>query len=108
MFKWLKKLRLIVDAYHTDLLRTREKLAALETLVRDRTEISVDLGFREKNYAVVVGRYRGSDYVQTYILREADLVGLIEQLRDMERHGHLDRIDAPPQFRAVFKRDLNF
>lgn len=114
MFKWLKKLKVIVAGYDIDLRITRAdiqrahaRIEELEKLVRDRTNIAVDVGFRGASHVIVVGRYKNADYVQTYSLDTPHLTALIGQLRDMERHGSVRRVDAPPQFRAVFERDLH-
>lgn len=105
MLKWLKKLRTMVSNYDSDLRKAHTRIAELETLVRDRTNIAVDVGFKTASHVIVVGRYKDADYVQTYCLDTYDLAVLIDQLRQMERHGAVRRVDAPPQFRAVFGRD---
>lgn len=105
MLKWLKKLKAIVAGYDADLRNAHARIAELEKLVRDRTNIAVDVGFKSASHVIVVGRYKNADYVQTYALDTPDLAALIDQLRQMERHGAVRRVDAPPQFRAVFERD---
>lgn len=107
MLKWLKKLKTIVAGYDADLRNAHTRIAELETLVKDRTNIAVDVGFKSASHVIVVGRYRNADYVQTYALDTPDIAGLIDQLRQMERHGQVKRIDAPPMFRAVFERDVH-
>lgn len=106
MLKWLKKLKAIVAGYDADLRNAHARIRELEKLVRDRTNIAVDVGFRSASHVIVVGRYKNADYVQTYALDTPDLAAMIDQLRQMERHGAVRRVDAPPQFRAVFKREL--
>lgn len=107
MIKWINKLKTIVAGYDADLRNAHARIAELEKLVRDRTSIAVDVGFKSANHVVVVGRYRNADYVQTYVLDTQDLSGLIEQLRHMEKHGVVRRVDGPPVFRAVFERDIH-
>ena len=106
MIKWLKKLKSIVAGYDADLRNAHARIAELEKLVRDRTNIAVDVGFRSMNHVIVVGRYKGADYVQTYTLDTPDIAALIDQLRQMERHGAVRRVDAPPPFRAVFEHEF--
>lgn len=108
MLKWLKKLKTIVGCYDADLRNAHTRIAELEKLVRDRTNIAVDVGFKSASHVIVVGRYKDADYVQTYALDTPDLAALIDQLRQMERHGVVRRVDAPPQFRAVFERDRHW
>lgn len=105
MLKWLKKLKAIVAGYDTDLRNAHTRIAELEKLVKDRTNIAVDVGFRRASHVIVIGRYRNADYVQTFEMDTPSLGGLIEQLRERERYGSVKRVDAPPQFRAVFERD---
>lgn len=105
MLKWLKKLKAIVDGYDNEMRNANARIAELEKLVRERTNIAVDVGFKSASHVIVVGRYKNADYVQTYALDTPDLAALIDQLRQMERHGAVRRVDAPPQFLAVFERD---
>lgn len=105
MLKWLKKLKMIVAGYDADLRNAHARIAELEKLVRDHTNIAVDVGFKSANHVIVIGRYRNADYVQTYSLHENEMGPLIDRLRDMDRHGRVQRVDAPPAFRAAFKRD---
>ena len=107
MLIWLKKLKGIVAGYDADLRNAHARIAELEKLVRDRTNIAVDVGFRDANHVIVVGRYRNADYVQTYTLNAPDLSSLIADLRQMEKHGIVRRLDAPPVFRAVFEHDIH-
>ena len=46
MINWFKKLKKIVSGYDTDLRNAHARIAELENLVRDRTNIAVDVGFR--------------------------------------------------------------
>jgi len=108
MITWMKKLLAIVAGYDAALRGAHTRINALEKLVRDRTNISVDVGFRTASHVIVVGRYRNADYVQTFALDTPDLNVLIDRLREMERYGTVQRVDAPPLFRAVFNRERSF
>lgn len=110
---WLFELRRIVhlgwgrlETHRMRLDALRDDMKTLERLVRERTDIAVDVGVDGMNTVIVVGRYKGADYVQTYRLRADDLDFLIGKLREMERHGALRRLDCPPQYRAVFEHEL--
>ena len=105
MIKWLKKLKAIVASYDANLANAHARIAALETMVRERTDIAIDVGFWSTSHVIVVGRYKNADYVQTYSMDTPDLASLIDQLKQMERYGNVRRVDAPPQFRAVFERE---
>lgn len=106
MFKWFNKLRQIVRGYDADRLRMVRAMEQLEAIVRERTDIAVDVDYRGMASIILVGRYRNADFVQTYTLSERDLPGLIDRLRDMERYGQVRRADGPPEFSAVVKHAL--
>lgn len=107
MLKWLKKLIAIVAGYDADIRNAHARIADLERLVRDRTNIAVDVGFKSASHVIVVGRYKNADYVQTYTLDTPDLASLIGQLKQMERCGVVRRLDGPPMVRAVFEREFD-
>jgi hypothetical protein len=115
MLNWLKKLRRIVADYDRDLeslaaavKAERAQRQALETILRERTDIAVDVGFKSPSHVIVVGRYKDQDFVQTYSIATPDLAALIDQLKAMERYGVVRQIDAPPQFRGVVKREITW
>lgn len=107
MLKWLKRAKAIVSSYDADLADAHRRITQLETLVRERTNIAVDVGFKTATHVIVVGRYKGADYVQTYSVDPKDLTHLIDLLRRMERYGAVRRIDGPPVVRAVFEREVH-
>lgn len=102
--KWIKKLLRIVRDYDNDLARIKTSMATLDRIVRDRTDIAADVHVRGHNHIIVVGRYKNRDYVQAFTVLGDDLPHLIETLKQMERHGVVRTLDAPPQFKAVFER----
>ncbi len=104
MMNWLKKLKAIVSGYEADLRTAHARIAALENLVKDHTNIAIDVGFSGANHVIVVGRYKNADYVQTYNIHTDDFSAFVDQLRNMERYGKVRRVDAPPTFRAAFSR----
>lgn len=104
MFAWFKKLRNIVKWYSRDLEEIHKRIAAAEKVIRDRTDISVDVRHDGYNTIIVTGQYKGVGYVQTYAVNRKDLAYLIEQLRDMERYGAIRNIDSPPTFHGTFPK----
>ena len=104
MIKLIRKLMAIAANYDGDFRRLRSRIDDLDALVRDRTNIAVDVGFRGANHVIVVGRYRNTDYVQTYTLDGLDIGEMIEHLRRLEKNAVVRRVDAPPVFRASFER----
>lgn len=101
---WFKTLRAIVATHDADRAALHRRMDQLDRLVRERTDIAVDVRFQEPNYVIVVGRYKNVDYVQTYTLRTDSLGYLIDILKDMERVGCVRVVDAPPHMRAVVRR----
>lgn len=106
MLSWIKKLKRIVTRYDADLQAAHARIAELEKLIRDRTDISVELGFRSATNVIVTGRYKNADYVQTFQINERDTGALVDQLREMQRFGVIRKIDCPPPLKAVFKREV--
>lgn len=97
-----------VEGLATDALATAQ---AANKLIYDRTTVHADIspGGRDPNVVILVGSYRGRDYVQCYSMDGRDFTGILEHLREASRHtGRIGRIDAPPAFRAVIDRDLKF
>ena len=108
--RWLKTLFAMVRHYKAeqkDLFALGSKVddqdaktQELVELIRSRTEINVDVGFRgDPNTVIVLGRYRDGDFIQTYQLRTDSFGQLVDHLREMEEHGHVCRVDAPPQMK---------
>lgn len=113
MIKWFRTLLYIVRNYREErrwatasITRLELNMTALDKLVRERTDIAADVQSTRdgRSYAIMVGRYRDVDYVQTFDLDNSDLCAIIDQLRNMERHGRLRRVDAIPPIRAIVKR----
>lgn len=106
MIKWVKKLFYIVKNYSADVSSLRLQINNLEKILRDRTDISVDVSASrmDANHIIVVGRYKNIDYVQTFSLQNNDIGKLIDQLKEMERYGEIRKVDCPPPMRAVFKK----
>lgn len=105
--KWIRRLREIVANYSADQEVAASRVAALEQVLRDRTEVSADVSLngRDSNTVIVAGRYRNNDYVNIFTIRGEDFSGLIERLRELERYGAVRRLDAPLLFRATWKRE---
>lgn len=118
--KWFKKLTFILANYESDVSQAHARIKTLERnltalharanhldkLVKDRTDLAVDVNFNEPNYVIVIGRYQKVDYIQTYSLGNTDFSQLVDHLKGMRKHGQIRRVDAPPQFRAVFERSV--
>lgn len=110
--KFFKSLIYIVNNYEKQHLLTTYNIHALsdqiegcEKIIKDRTNLNVDIGFKGANHVIVVGRYKGQDYIQTYDIRNTDLGEFIHILKRMEQYGEVARVDSPPNIKASFMRE---
>lgn len=62
------------------------------------------MSLKDQSYVIVVGKYKGMDYVESYNFGSIDFSDLVARLEDMRKHGAIDRVDAPPQFRVNIKK----
>lgn len=106
MISWFEKLIRIIACYDANLRTAHNRIDELEKLVRDRTDIAVDVNYRNMNHIIVIGHYKHNDYIQTFSIPAEDIERLIEQLIQMERYANVRRIDAPPNFKFIFNRFL--
>jgi hypothetical protein len=77
---------------------------ALKT-IRDRTEISVSWHGRDpRNFVVLVGRYKNTDYVEIIPLGTADFESVVRNAERELRRTRFGFLDAPPGFKAVLAK----
>lgn len=103
---WFCNLRRIVRRYDREVQHLHERISQLETLIRERTDIAVSAGFRQDSYIVVMGRYRGADYVETFRIADPALDYIVEILKSICKTADAKIVDAPPSFREVIKNQL--
>lgn len=101
MFSWFKKLFRIVANYDSDAARIHNALSTHQyqlrhatDLIKAHTNIAVDVGFHDAHHVIVVGRYRGQDYVNSFSIKESNFGHLIQQLKEMERYGTVRRMTS--------------
>lgn len=116
-FEWFRILRRIVRTYDHDVaraqasqqtlqMRLNNRLGDLDRILRERTELHADVGIRESTI-IVIGRYRGGDYIRVHSVPEPTFDSVVEMLKREQKHATLHRIDAPRDFRAVIGRMLD-
>lgn len=107
--KWFKKLFRIVRNHDLEVKRLERKIDKLEKLLRDRTSLSVDISpmSRGVTHVVVCGRYKNRDYVEVFSITEKDLIDLIPTLKQLQKKASLNFVDAPMEFKAVLKRQID-
>jgi hypothetical protein len=103
---FIRNLFYIVDTYGTTIRHLRQQVESLEDIIKERTTLNVDIGFKGANHVIVVGKFKGQDYIQTYDVGTEDLGQFVNILQRMAQHGTINKVDAPPQMRGGFKRDL--
>lgn len=105
---WGAELRRIVANHSREVQALRGRMDGLERIVRERTEISADVGFdhRAGNTVIICGRYQNRDYVNVFTVRTDDLAEFINHLKNLQRYGAVRRLDAPIGFRAAIEREL--
>ncbi len=114
---WFKKLFLIVKDYDSDMIKAYDMIRACElkvsdgvNIIKERTDIHADihLGNRNESQVIMVGRYNGRDYIQTFNLNDDDFGEIISRLRGMEKYGVVRRVDAVPGLKACIEQDLEY
>lgn len=109
--KWYKnlcekrrKLSWIAKNYDSNQNYLLKRIAEAEKIIKDRTIINVDAQMSERSphQIIVMGKYKGNDYVQAFHVYE-DINALVERLKEMERYGTVNRMDAPYSMRAYLE-----
>jgi len=106
MITWFKKLNRIVKGYNSDLANAHARIANLEKLLKDSTDIAVDVGLKGPCQVIAIGRYRNADYVQAFSMNVESFEHLIGRLREIERYGTVSRIDAPYSIRNTIVQEF--
>ena len=106
LLTWFKKAIRIVRRHDWEVQSLHQRIDRLEGLIRERTDIAASAGYHGESHVVVMGRYKGADYVETFHLGTEDLCHIIDTLRHLNRTGRVTVVDAPPSFRAIVKNQL--
>lgn len=108
MIRWFKKLFQIVRFYDIDLNENIRKYELLKrehdelvSIIKERTSIGVDVGYKGGSYVILMGHYRGRDYIQSHRVNSDDFIGLIQQLKQMEKYGEVCYVDEIPNVLSV-------
>lgn len=96
---------------HQRVDRLSKRVKGLEDLMKEHLVIGADVGAgpRDVHYALVIGRYRGHDYVRTFALEGDQFTHIVDSLRSIYRqHGRSKMfVDAPPHFAQIIRRELD-
>lgn len=98
-----------IEGQHDNLHRRMVTVEEGHHWVKQLTTIGVDIGFHpggDNNWAIMVGKYKGRDYVQTFAMNGEDFRHVLDQLKALSKHGMVRMVDAPPGFKAVIESTL--
>ena len=108
MIQWFKKLFQIVRCYHGDISRLRlendrlvKEVVELTNVIKERTTIAVDVGYKGRSEVIVIGHYQGRDFIKSYNIRDNDFIGLVKQLKQMQKYGEIRYVDEMRGFMSV-------
>ena len=86
---------------------TQTKVKDAKQHIINLTSVNADLNIRGTNHIIVIGKYRGGDYVQTFMIpKQNDFSNYVSDLVRRRKYGEIDRVDAPPTIRAFIKHEL--
>ncbi len=116
IIQWFQTLFRIVRTYDVQSIedtarvtRLSKRIMDTEQVIRERTDLHVDVHNRGKSYAILIGEYRGRDYIKAFHVPHNSIPELIGQMRNLERYATTRRIDCHPfldvAFEHEFKRD---
>jgi len=122
--EWWKSLCCIVKNYYDDKEDLYKRIddskkssdyavriaEAAEKVIRERTTLNVDTYCHNRagSQIIMIGRYNGADYIQTYRILDDDFGGMLRQLTEMERYAYVDKVDAVPMMRQVIRNELKW
>ena len=107
LIAWLKQAIYVVNNYARHNALLHQRIDALEKILRERTEMNVDVSVDGRCRVILIGNFKGSGYIQDYQVSANDFGQLVDQLRHMQRYASARTIDCPPQFRATFERAIH-
>lgn len=111
IIEWIKTLFQIVREYKQlkyDLEAARKRAEFAVQIIQERTDLHVDMAFTKQSHTnvILVGRYRGRDYVEVHTIDEKTFEELIPMLKDMEQSSRLRRFDAPFHMKSIVENEL--
>ena len=102
----IKYLQDIIKRYAALIESLKKRLFEAEDMLRQTTEIGVDVSYHGLNHVIVVGRYKNHDYIRCFSVRNDCLADLVSTIKGMERRGQVTCVDAPPGLKAVINKGL--
>ncbi|MCJ7434044.1 MAG: hypothetical protein MUO77_11205 [Anaerolineales bacterium] len=107
MLKFFKKLSWLVKNYDADMTRMGRRIAAAENVIRERTEVHADIHMKSPAQVIMIGQYRGKDFVNIYDVGQGDFETLLRHLKEVNRYATPGRFDMPwPMIKTVIDKEL--
>lgn len=105
MIKWFKELFRVVrefkdlqdkvDELQIRLKNQRTLLNEAYDMIKDRTEVSVDVGVKGPSRIILSGRYKNNDFVEVFDIPDKDFIYVVDMLKDMRKSHVVRVIDGP-------------
>lgn len=89
-----------------DVMQLKYDIRKAEQVIRERTDVHTDIHYKAPSTIIMIGKYRNKDYVKVFNMEEREWIPILEGLRNMQKYGIINRIDAPPHLDVVLKREL--
>ena len=104
----IKKIYRLAECHDEDIRELHLRIGNTELEIAKQTTINVDVSpHRQSPHQIIVmGTLGKTDYVQTYALWDTDFKELMNILKNMERFGRVNKIDAPYAMKAVFTDEI--
>lgn len=112
---WFRRLFSVVRSYHHDVQSIarhvddqREIVNSVERYVKRATKVHVDVSARadSPSTVIVIGTYRGKDYVRVFPQQHESVDDIVNYLQGMSRHAKVGRLDIAPNIDATMRREL--
>ena len=109
MIKFIKKLIKIVNEYDINIESINIKVNEAIKVIKYRTEINADIRLHgpNRNQIIVVGRYRNKDYIEVYTITDKDVNYIVDQLKEMQKYGVVNKIDSVPMLKKAISRNFD-
>ena len=102
----LRNLWLIAEKYGPAMETVVGKMNELSVRINERTTVHADIHMKTPSLVIVVGKYKGHDYVRAFPVDHESLHGLIEYIKRVEPRARVGRMDMTPRikFSSVYPR----
>lgn len=128
MFTWLKNLNewrktllYIVKNYNQLVIRMDELTSShirvvnnvneAVDVIRERTGWHADVKVYQRdspNQIIVIGNYRGRDYIEIFNVPADDFPGVVAHCKDVSRFAHRGTIDAIPEMKMILEKETKW